>query len=440
MSLDILKLAMPLLVGYSVFAGISGRLNPFSIPYSENLKAHRVRAIGVGLAVTIALIIASGAIQNVPILDTVSPISLASVVFIVLTVPFIALYELSRYGSKQSGKSTKTPGADITTDKAVAVPNTDKANNPHVMSAEGEDIQTANVQKEPCKSDDVPSEVSPTYLPTVQVEQLSCETNVEAVNDASTAATLDSKAATGNISSIRTTELPRQKHSPRKPAGTDNLKLSAKLAAEKALRKQTENHLRITRKALSTLEAQTRDKALGEVEALQDVEEKLADSIASATDLETQILHERNKRLEAEQRVVEMKQKIMKARQKLKHSAAARARALGTANKSVAFARQSVQIRGRLEADLEKANVKLVSHKRTINSLVRALEKEKRRSKDDIASAAKQLLLHERQMTARRSLEDTARSVENKLASRLIKKVAKARPVTQPNEIQGKTE
>jgi len=38
-------------------------------------------------------------------------------------------------------------------------------------------------------------------------------------------------------------------------------------------------------------------------------------------------------------------------------------------------------------------------------------------------------VLHEKQMTARRTLEEVARSVENKLTSRLVKKVAKARPI-----------
>ena len=46
-----------------------------------------------------------------------------------------------------------------------------------------------------------------------------------------------------------------------------------------------------------------------------------------------------------------------------------------------------------------------------------------------VAALAKQLVLHEKQLDARRNLEEVARSVEGKLATRLARKVARARPV-----------
>jgi len=141
-------------------------------------------------------------------------------------------------------------------------------------------------------------------------------------------------------------------------------------------------------------------------------------------------VQEKSLRTEIEDTVVELKHRMVKAKQEIRHGAASRAKALSTANKSIALARQSMHVRARLETELNAAKVLLGNRQKTICSLVRALEKEKRKTHEKATVMARQLVLQEQQIEARRSLEGVARSVENKLTSRLVKKVAKARPLT----------
>ena len=128
-----------------------------------------------------------------------------------------------------------------------------------------------------------------------------------------------------------------------------------------------------------------------------------------------------------ENEVVLLRQDTLKATKDSRESIEARARALSTANKATTFARQAMEIRTRLETQLHDAEEELDNKQKTISSLIKALEKEKARTKEQVDSMAKQLILHEKQLQARRTLEEVSRSVDNKLSTRLVKKVAKSR-------------
>jgi len=109
----------------------------------------------------------------------------------------------------------------------------------------------------------------------------------------------------------------------------------------------------------------------------------------------------------------------------------------------VSFARQAIQQRQRLEdnvgrlesqvshlkSNLTSTREALQNRQSTIATLIKALETEKRRSRTNMTKIAKQMVLKDRQLRARKSREGLARSVEDKLTSRLVKKVAKARPL-----------
>jgi hypothetical protein len=205
--------------------------------------------------------------------------------------------------------------------------------------------------------------------------------------------------------------------------------LESRLTDEQSAHEETAKHLRITRKALATLEADSRDFESAKADSLIGLEEKLAQSINLQTTYEAAAAREKNRRVASENSIVKLKQDLVSAKQEIRRSTAARAKALSTANKSIAFARQSVQTRARIEAELDLARDTLKNRQATISSLIRELEREKHRTQDEIATMARQLVLHEKQIKARRTLEDVARSVENKLSSRLVKKVAKARPL-----------
>ena len=123
------------------------------------------------------------------------------------------------------------------------------------------------------------------------------------------------------------------------------------------------------------------------------------------------------------------RQEVLRLRSEMRRTAEARARAVATAGKSVAFARRTLQARAVAEDRLREAREALANRQETISSLIRALETEKGRTDERIAARAKQMLLHERQLRERRNLEEVARSVEGKLSTRLVKKVARARPL-----------
>lgn len=204
--------------------------------------------------------------------------------------------------------------------------------------------------------------------------------------------------------------------------------LQQALQHENTLREETEKHLRITRKALATMESETRDYESRKADSIIALEDQLAQSITLQSEFERLATTEKSRRIDLETTVVHLKQDLVKVKHDVRRSIAARAKALSTANKSIAFARQAVQTRARLESELEAAQQALDNRQATVSSLIRALEDEKGRTEDDIASLAKQYVLREKQMQARKSLEQVARSVENKLSTRLVKKVAKARP------------
>ena len=270
------------------------------------------------------------------------------------------------------------------------------------------------------------TEVIPTYLETIQTGQMVNYPHKEAVNDpddtGSRHRVLSSNGASCSVPDSRAAQYTRAE-------ATQNSPDAQMLQIETALREETEKHLRITRKALAVLEATTRNAPARQPEVQKDLEDRLAKSLATTATLETSAMQEKAKRLESERRAIELKHKIINAKREIRRAAAARAKALSTANKSIAFARQSLQIRTRLESELEKAYDAIDIRQKTISSLVNHLDKEKRRTRKEIGLVAKQLVLQDRHYKTRRSLEEVARSVENNLASRLVKKVAKARPL-----------
>jgi len=156
-------------------------------------------------------------------------------------------------------------------------------------------------------------------------------------------------------------------------------------------------------------------------------EAELQDKTKRTAAAEARAEREASKWAALETEMVNLRQDTLKAQNESRTSTEARAQALSTANKATTFARQAMEQRSRLETQVHEAKSDLENKQQTISSLIKALEKEKARTKEDVASMAKQLVLHEKQLQARRTLEEVSRSVDNKLSTRLVKKVAKAR-------------
>jgi hypothetical protein len=142
--------------------------------------------------------------------------------------------------------------------------------------------------------------------------------------------------------------------------------MQKELEKEKVLRKETERHLRITRKALSTMHEMN----------LVDTDEHRALNALGLS-------------------VANLKRELVKAKHEIRLHVSARAKALSTANKSVAFARQSIELRARLETELETAHSALSNRQATIASLISRLERERRLTDDELAALAKHFTINE---------------------------------------------
>lgn len=206
--------------------------------------------------------------------------------------------------------------------------------------------------------------------------------------------------------------------------------LKNKLVAETALRIEAERELADVRRTLAELEKTAPQKTEDKPDDTLRLEETLAKTIEQAAALEARANRSDELRREAELANITLKEKMLEAKQDVRRSAAARAKALGTANKTIAFARQSVEIRARLEKELEGTKKTIENRQKTISSLIRALENERDKTQSEVNALAKQRIVQEKQRAGRISLDGAARDIEKKLSSRFVKKVAKARAQT----------
>lgn len=136
-------------------------------------------------------------------------------------------------------------------------------------------------------------------------------------------------------------------------------RLSQELEVEKEQRLEAEHHLRIVRKALAKLH-----------------------QMKPSTAEEYDILLARQENHEIT--TTKLKRDLVNAKQEIRMHVAARAKALSTANKSVAFARQNIDLRARLETELETAHSALSQKHMTIASLIKRLERERRLTDDEL--------------------------------------------------------
>lgn len=212
-------------------------------------------------------------------------------------------------------------------------------------------------------------------------------------------------------------------------AGRIDEAMRRELADERRLREETEKHLQVTRRALYTLDATARGDEDARADALIALEGEIEGHVRRGAVAEARATREECGRMQAETAASAAKREVLRLSGELRRNTEARARAVATAGKSVAFARRTLQARGLLEDKLRELEETLENRQATIGSLIDALEAEKSRTREHIESRARQLVLHERQLRERRGLEEVARSIEGKLSSRLVKKVARARPV-----------
>lgn len=417
-----------MLLGYTLFVGISGRLNPAEYPHDKEERASWLLGLWIGLALSLSISIGLYASYSPAALDPIELLKSVAPLLTSLLAPALALYAYHRF----SRSTLASVGSAANFNWAIS---DDELQTPVIDDVDAIARQADKVPATENQEVGVKTilNVSPAYLETAQIDRMNNAPTENAVNDAMDRDESASNSKPASVMQQLTSE-PTPSLTDVKPYAApqdhaENRALRRELTTERTLREETEQHLRITRKALSVLESNTRHQSNTEADIIIDLEEKLAKSIETAADNETEATEQKTRRLEIEQDVADIKRRMVKAKQEIRRSAAARAKALSTANQSIAFARQSVQIRTRLESELDEAQETINNRQKTVSSLIKALEKEKRKTQLEVSSMARQLVLQEKQLNARRSLEEVARSVENKLTSRLVKKVAKAKPL-----------
>lgn len=180
--------------------------------------------------------------------------------------------------------------------------------------------------------------------------------------------------------------------------------LEQRLSDEMAAHEETSRQLRITRKVLARLtpsaqETSTiQDGEYAENALVGQLKEELTDAQATISSKQSLVDEETQKRLQAENTCSHMRQELIKAKHDIRRSAAARAKALGTANKAIAFARQTLHVRALLEDELALARNTLNKRQETISSVIRELENEKERTQEEVSYRAQQLVMHEQQL------------------------------------------
>ncbi len=457
MTLFIFKFCLPVLLGYTLFVGIAGRLNPFKKPHYLEERPSWMLGLWTGLSVTLVLGIGLQLAYGMSLANARSLLAPSSWLLAAMLVPgFIAFFYYRHAVHKQIANSaeSKFQGANSANDINDATLSAQFSETEASLDEHQQSISEEQCNRPVAAESDTPlvaTFLEHAELDTVNTQMLTNDTanDHQMADNAGTDVSdelnddidpldqtifepVQSHALFCETAEIETSETALEPDAVNQPSDTALPcidELVTQLDQEKILREETEKHLRITRKALSVMEAQTRNADSRDADTVIELEEKLATSINLQCEFETLAAAEKNRRLSAETAIANLKQDLVNAKHDIRRSTAARAKALSTANKSIAFARQTVQIRARLESEIEDAKETLKNRQATISSLIRALEKEKRHTQESITSMAKQLVLHEKQLSARRSLEEVAKSVENKLTSRLVKKVAKARPL-----------
>lgn len=433
MTLIIFKYCLPILLGYTLFVGIANRYVPFLRP--KKLAKRPSWFLGLWTGVSVAIIMSFGLhLAYQMSLDTVfTLLTPGAWLLAAAMVPGIIGYLWYRtsikrqiIASEDQRVANKIDMADATEfDNTMALDAISSIEMEETLQIEQQDIIDSDDQTiiwaDANSTTNEPSEHDNTQLFDIDPAQFSEPVLIEDSEVAEIAIEVD------NDTEMLDSEIFAREAADRANAMLEVKQLRESLEEESRLRRELENHLRATRKGLSELDAETRGYESEKAAALAELEAQLEEKVKRTAAAEAHAERQAEKAAALENELVLLRQDTLKAQRESRESVEARARALSTANKATTFGRQAMAIRARLETQVQEAEAELESKHKIMSSLIKALEKEKARTQEDVTSRAKQLILHEKQLTARRQLEEASRTADSKLTTRLVKKVAKAR-------------
>ncbi|ASJ76385.1 hypothetical protein [Granulosicoccus antarcticus] len=199
--------------------------------------------------------------------------------------------------------------------------------------------------------------------------------------------------------------------------------LQQHLADERSAHEKTAKQLNATRKVLATLTSGTDGSESEATVSFLQMKNELAHNRSQMMTLETDVQLETSHRLDLEAVIEELKKDLIASKQDVRRSTAARAKALSTANKAIAFARQTLQVRSVLEEELDQARETLSKRQSTISSLIHELEQEKERTQEEVSYMVQQLVQHEQELKSRRNQKITTDVFDENLTTRTPKRV-----------------
>ncbi len=460
MTLITLKYGLPILLGYVLFAAISGRIIPILRPKNPQERPAWLLGHWSGIAATTVLILALQLAYAMSVDKLGSLLLPSALAFAALMLPGLIAYsmykarinrqladvevaETAHHHVDQAARNTTLKNefdhASIDLDATLDRSLDDSFINDLDLHISAEDDMVDDVLLEETNVWSISNDAAGNEFNAA----LKAEITVKADNIATQATVLASDefnqafdvAHAESLNAIQAMQLESSANaeseiealkalvqSTREEADT----LQRQLEAEIAEREKVEVHLRITRKGLAELESESKKFESEKTEALTKLENLLQEKEVRTSKAEAHAQREADKAAALESDILNLRKEALNAATENRASTEARARALSTANKATTFARQAVEVRAKLESQLKDKERMLETRQTTITSLINALDKEKARTKKDVANLAKQMVLEEKQLQARRTIEDAARA-DSGFTSRLVKKVAKAK-------------
>ena len=463
MSVLIFKLCLPLLLGYTLFTGISGRFVPFIKPAPLEQRPSWFLGLWVGASVALVTGIAMHMAMQIPI-DKITTLGKPTGVLLMglITVGFLGFLF---YRNDVAAEQRYQAGLNRATDEMLASTaidfEFDENGEPTLVSLNEadvwefdstirtdriEELGTADFIEE---QNDIAAQIGQSEAsdvmvideivdsgdkgsvsllfnevsapkPVIEKTQQAAPAQTEAAAEKTQSIVNAQAEAVNNLSrknDAMKTELANtktvltekqveladmqselsQKRSANTKLGERLDQLTQELTTEAELRSQTETHLRITRKALKSLEGDAREFEIEKANAIIAVEVQLESHVKETASSQARANREEVRRVEAENKIVDLTQDLLQSKRELRQSTEARARALRTANKSVDFARKNVQARARAEARIKLLESRLKLSQQALKS--RSSVRDDKRFKQEVGSRIKRKLIRHREST-----------------------------------------
>ena len=411
---------LPLLLGYLLFVGISGRFDPLSRPGRLAERPWWLLGLWTGLTTALVLIGVMKALGERPPEQTFTLLASSGWAVAGLMLPGLLLWQLYRdVVDRQADERASAARSDALSPNRhppttrSPEPSTAVARKParspgerrHGDTGLGEPLGLDRTGAPPVAAFLSHIAPGPVDVPNIPVAPSESRAAGETGSG-------ETRLGTGGGASISFA----RRENPFEPAFRE----------ERRLRTETEKHLRITRRALGVLAKESGERE--RVDALTSLEGELESRLRKSAATEEALDRQTARCNALERELARVKRDTASARHAVRRGAAARERALGTATRSLQLARRALQVRADVEERLRESEERLAARQATIGSLVSALEQARNRSRRTGPGAPDAQSAEAPRKPS--NVETLVPTADNRLGARLARKAARVRPLT----------